>query len=469
MNYNKITDAIIEKFSSIVGNENLILTPEKMFDYAHDESLNKDLYYPELVVKPKSVLELSEILKICNSERIPVTARGAGTGLSGGAVPIYKGVLISFENMNRIIEIDEENMTAKVESGVRLIDLYKKTESYNLFFPPHPGDESATFGGMIATNASGSRTLKYGSIRNFVREIEFVLPDGTILKTGGKFIKNSTGYNLLNLLIGSEGTLALFTNVTLSLMPLPNFIWTIIVSFSNFQSLAKTTFQILKNGVLPLAAEFIDKKVINVSANYFNKSFPIKNGEFFLIIMLDSNFESEILNLAEIINKIALDNNAIEVLIADTKKKQEEVMQIRNNSYEALKKYMIEAFDISLPRNVVINYLEKIGKLEQKYNIWLPTYGHIGDGNIHTHIMKADFSNGTWYEKDFTKSEIEFIKDEIYNIGKELGGIVSGEHGIGFLKKKYFKIYLNENLINLMKSIKLIFDPNLILNPGKIF
>lgn len=464
-----INEKIIKKLASIIGESNLVIDREEMLEYTHDESLNLNrVSYPLVVVKPGDKKEVAEIMKYCNTERIPVTIRGGGTGLCGGAVPLNSEIIISLERMNKVIEIDSENMTATVEAGVRLSEFYKSIEKFNLFFPPHPGDEGATIGGIVATNAGGSRALKYGVVRNFVRALEFVIPTGMIFTTGGKFLKNSTGYNILNLLIGSEGTLAIITSITLALIPKPKFTQTLILAYNEIKDAILTMNNILKTGITPMAAEIIDRKVINIVESKINKKIPCEKGEILLLIILDGNNENEITNSAEIIGEIALNNNSLDVLVADTKNKQDTILQIRSNSYESLKKYMLEAFDISLPRSAIYKYLNEIKKIENENKVWLPTYGHIGDGNLHTHIMKADW-NGEWIEKELTPEEVELISQKIYNIAKECNGILSGEHGIGFLKKKYLNLFIDSNLIEIMKSIKKVFDPNNILNPNKIF
>jgi glycolate oxidase len=458
-----------EKFKKIVGEKNVIYEKEKIIDYSHDEIALKEFYtLPEFVVKPNNVEEVSEILKICNEFKMPVYPRGGGTGLSGGCIPVLGGIVISFENMKRVIEIDKDNFTITVESGLTLKEFYDVCKENNMFFPPHPGDESATIGGLISTNAGGARDVKYGVMRNFVREIEVVLADGSIENFGGKYKKSSSGYSLLNLFIGSEGTLGIITKATISLIPPPEKIYTLITPYQNLFEAIKTAPLIIQNGIVPLAIEFLERETIELVESYLNKKWPCKEGGVFLMIMVDGS-EEETLKMAEKISQICSENGAIDVYIIEDESKQKEVLEIRSMFYEALKKYTIEILDITVPVNRIYDFVSEIKKIEKKYDTYIPTYGHAGDGNVHNHIMKAKYINGEWIEIANWDEKYKKVKDEIHYAGKQLKGILSGEHGIGYLKKEYLPLFFSEKQIKLMKEIKKIFDPNNILNPGKIF
>ncbi|MFN4228035.1 MAG: FAD-binding oxidoreductase [Candidatus Ratteibacteria bacterium] len=459
----------ILKFKEIVGEKNIIYDKEKMLDYSHDEVSLSEIYnLPDIVLKPESCYQISEILKICNKEKIPVIARGGGTGLSGGSIPIYGGVVIDFENMKKVIEVDKENFTITVEAGLTLKEFYDVVSQYNMFFPPHPGDESATIGGLIATNAGGARAVKYGVMRNFVRGIEVVFADGSIENIGGKYKKSSSGYSLLNLFIGSEGTLGIITKATISLMPVSEKIYTLIVPFEDLQQAIKNAPLIIQNGIIPLAIEFLEKNTIKLVENYLNKKWPCEIGNNYLMIMVDGNQE-ETLKMAEKIAEIVTKNSALDVFIIEDEKRQKEVLDIRSMIYEALKSNTLEILDVTVPISKIYDFVCEVKKIEQKYSTYIPTYGHAGDGNVHNHIMKAKFEGKEWIEIENWKEKYKMIKYDIYSVAKKFGGIILGEHGIGYLKREYLSLFFSEKQIEIMKEIKKIFDPNNILNPGKIF
>ncbi len=470
MEYSKVDEKFIKKLKETIGETNVITDREKMIDYSHDEySLEDIVHFPDVVVKPTDTEGVSKIVKLCNENKISITPRGGATGLCGGSVPIYGGVVLSLENMKKIIEIDTDNLTATVESGVMLMDFYPAVEEKGLFFPPHPGDESATIGGVIATNAGGARAVKYGVVRDFVKGIEVVLADGSVVNIGGKFVKNSSGYSLLHLMIGSEGTLGIVTKATISLLAPPEAIYTLVIPYDDIHSAIKTVPEILKNKILPMAVEFVEIEPIEITEKFMNKKWPYSEGKAHLMVIVDGSTEEEVMILAERISKIALNNGALDVTVADAKSKQETILEIRSNIYEAIKKYLIEILDITVPRAYIGKYVDDVHKVEEEFDTWLPTYGHAGDGNVHTHIMKARWEDGEWKEIDGWQEKYSKIRDRVHEIGKKYQGTVSGEHGIGIVKKKYLKLFVDEKLVDLMKGIKNEFDPNGILNPGKIF
>ncbi|MBU0951762.1 MAG: FAD-binding oxidoreductase [Elusimicrobia bacterium] len=471
--YKKIETEIIEKLKNIVGTGNIILEKEKMEDYSHDEYAVPEIKkYPEVVVKPKTTEEVSAVLKLANENNFPVTARGGATGLCGACVPFYGGVVLSLENMNKVVEVDTNNLMVVVEAGTTLKDMYKEINKANLFFPPHPGDESATIGGVIATNAGGSRAIKYGVTRNFVRGLEVVFADGSIAKLGGKLMKNSTGYSLQNLLIGSEGTLGVVTKATINLLPLPKYLLTLIIPYEDLHSAIQTVPLLFQNKIMPLAIEFIEKDIIPISENYLDKKWPVSQGKADLMIIIESTSDTELMKIAEQISEVCLANSAIDVFIAESAEKQETILAIRGIFYEALKSHTIEMLDITVPISEIANFVDEVNKISKKYNMWFPIYGHAGDGNVHIHIMNANLKGvDTWepLDAEYFKKNFNAVKEEIYSAGHKLAGIVSGEHGIGLVKKDLLYKYSNPKEIELMKSIKKAFDPNSILNPGKIF
>ncbi len=470
MEHKKINNEFIKRLKEIVGENNVITEKDKMIDYSHDEYALEDIaHFPDVVIKPETTSQVSGIVKLCNEARIPVTPRGGATGLCGGAVPIYGGVVLSLEKMKKIIEVDTNNLTATVEAGVMLRDFYPAVEKKGLFFPPHPGDESATIGGVIATNAGGARAVKYGVVRDFVKGIEVVLADGSVINIGGKFIKNSSGYSLLHLMIGSEGTLGIITKATLTLLAPPKVVYTLVIPYESIHDAIKTVPEILKNKILPMAVEFVEKKPVEIAEKFMNKRWPYSGGKAHLMIIIDGGSEEEVTNMAEIIGEIALSNNALDVIVADTESKQQEILDIRSNLYEAMKKYMLEILDITVPRASIGKYVDEVEKIAEEFDTWLPTYGHAGDGNVHTHIMKAKWENGEWIEIENWREKYPEIRKKLHELGKKFNGIVSGEHGIGLVKKEYLKLFIDDKSIELMKKIKKTFDPNNILNPGKIF
>jgi glycolate oxidase len=470
--YKKITREIRQRLEKIVGERNLTFDAEKMEDYSHDEySLPDIVRMPELVVKPENTEEVAGILRLANEEMIPVTPRGGATGLCGGCVPSHGGIVLSLENMNRIAEIDLDNQMAVVEAGVTLSDFYKAVEEGGLFFPPHPGDESAVIGGVIATNAGGARAVKYGVVRNYVRGLEVILASGEVIHLGGKLMKSSTGYNLLNLFIGSEGTLGIVTKAIIQLMPSPQLTRSLIVPYDDLEKAIETVPFMIRKRILPLAVEFVPKEVIQITEEFLKKRWPCSQGSTDLLLILDASSVDEMDKLSEAVAEICMEKGALDVYVADSPKKQEEVLDIRSMIYEAIKAHTLEVLDIVIPRAEIARHVKRVQEVSQQYQIWLPTFGHAADGNVHTHIMSARFEEGKIIPlpKEDWKVKHEKVREELYRDCKSRGGMISGEHGIGIVKKPYLSYVLDEESIGLMKGIKRIFDPQNILNPGKIF
>ncbi|MDH5468240.1 MAG: FAD-binding oxidoreductase [Candidatus Aminicenantes bacterium] len=470
--YKKITREIRQRLEKIVGERNLTFDPEKMEDYSHDEfSLSDIVRMPELVVKPTKTEEVAGILRLASEEMIPVTPRGGATGLCGGCVPSHGGIVLSLENMNRIVEIDLDNQMAVVEAGVTLSDFYTAVEEGGLFFPPHPGEESAMIGGVIATNAGGARAVKYGVVRNYVRGLEVVLASGVVIHLGGKLMKSSTGYNLLNLFIGSEGTLGIITKAIIQLMPSPQMTRSLIVPYDDLEKAIETVPFMVRKKVLPLAVEFVPKELIRITEEFLKKRWPCSQGSTYLLLILDASSEDEMDRLSEEVAEICMEKGALDVYVADSPKKQEEVLDIRSKIYEAIKAHTLEVLDIVIPRAEIARHVKRVQEVSQEYQIWLPTFGHAADGNVHTHIMAARFEEGKIIplpEEDW-KVKHDKVREELYRDCKSRGGMISGEHGIGVVKKPYLSYVVDEGSIGLMKGIKRIFDPQNILNPGKIF
>lgn len=470
--YEVLTDRVIRELEKIVGEKNVICDPEKKIDYSHDEFSLRDIAQePDVVVKPESTQEVSQILRLANVENIPVTPRGGATGLCGGCVPTSGGIVLSLERMNRIIEVDTHNQMIVAEAGVMLMDFYPHCEQEGLFFPPHPGDETAMIGGIIATNAGGSRAVKYGVVRNYVRALEVVLPSGAVVNLGGKLMKSSTGYNLLNLMIGSEGTLGTITKATIQLLPSPQMSRTLIIPYENLKDAIDSVPELLAKKIMPMAVEFVPKDVIQITENFLRKRWPCSEGNIYLLIICDAANEEQMDKISEQVAAICMERNALDVYVADSPSKQQQVLEIRSKIYEAIKAHTLEILDIAVPRAEIAKHVKRVHEVSQEFGIWLPTFGHAADGNVHTHIMKAVYQDGQIVplpEEDW-KNKLENVRKELYRDCKEKGGVISGEHGIGIVKKPYLSYVLDEESINLMRGIKKTFDPNNILNPGKIF
>ncbi len=452
---------IIQKLIDIVGEKAVLADKARMLDYSHDELSAKEIardFLPDLVVKPQDTQQVSKILALANKENIPVTTRGGGTGLCGGSIPVKAGIVLSLERMNKLIEIDKINRVAIVESGMLLGDFSEKIEDAGLFFPPHPGDKNAQIGGVIATNAGGSRAVKYGTIRNYIRGLEVVLADARILNLGGKFAKNSSGYNILNLLIGSEGTLGVITKATIALIFPPNETATLLIPFPDLSGAIRTVPDILHAGLLPIAVEFMEDDIIDYAQRTLEYKFPVKKAAAYLLITFDANSKDELDKICHKAAEISVKNKAEDVFVADLKKRQKELLEFRSKFYDVLKPDMVEDMDLVVPVSEIVKLVEFVHKLQSKYDIKAVTYGHAADGNVHVHIMKGQ-----------SAEKLSAMKKELYHKTKELGGMLSGEHGIGFIKVNELPDFVGKDQIELMKNIKNIFDPKGILNPSKIF
>lgn len=470
MNYGRMNLQLLDELTLIVGVKGIITDREKMIDYSHDEFSQESIrHFPDIVVKPENTDQVSAIMKLADRERIPVTARGGGTGLCGACVPTIGGILLSMEKMNRVIEIDTNNLMAILEPGVTLASLYKALEGTGLFFPPHPGDENAMIGGVIATNAGGARAVKYGVIRNFVRGLEVVLANGDIVNLGGKLAKSSTGYSLLNLMVGSEGTLGIITKAIIGLCPEPGAMLTLVALYSDLDKAIATVPKILQNRILPMAVEFLERDTVEVAEDYLSKKWPCTSGQAYLVLIVDASNADEAMSLAEKIGELCIQGGALDIFVADTREKQATILELRSQIYESMRNNMLEILDVTVPPSEIAKFVAGIHKIGQALDIWLPTYGHAADGNVHTNIMKSTWKSGIWTPIPDWEKKYPQARRKIHELGKQLGGIVSGEHGIGLVKKEYLSDFLAQPQIELMKQIKSAFDPKGVLNPGKIF
>lgn len=463
MEYGKVSKRILQELEAIVEFENILCADEAIVDYAHDES-SITPHCPEVVVRACTTEEVSKVMSLANQNRIPVTPRGGGTGLCGGAVPIKGGIVLSLEKMNRILELDEENLMVTVEPSVFISDLHTYVEKHGFLYPPDPGQKLGTIGGNVSTNAGGMRGVKYGVTRDFVQGLEVVLPSGQIIHLGGKTVKNSTGYSLIDLIIGSEGTLVVVTKAILRLVPLPKINVTLYAPYQNLQDAARTVSEIIKNKMVPPALEFVDQSSILVAERYQKRHMPRNDAPAYLIVRIDGNEKNNVNKDYDAIADICLRNNALDVLVADTASSQQKLWEGRSCIIEAAKaEGQIDVLDCVVPRNRIPELIEGLDCISKKYGIECQNFGHAGDGNVHTNVLKKTMNDQEWKER------VPRLIEEVYRLSCSLGGTISGEHGVGLTRKMFLPMAIEKVQIGLMKQIKQAFDPNNILNPGKIF
>jgi len=451
----------IDELRGVVGDKWVVEDLVAIERYLYDETappVRPSASREIIVVKPGSIDEVANVIKIANKYRVPVYPRGGGTSLVGGAVPTKPGIVLSLERLDRIY-IDVESMVAEVEAGVTLGKLIEEAEEHGLMFPAHPGDEGAYIGGLIACNAGGSRAVRTGVMRNYVLGLEVVLPTGDILKLGGKTIKNNMGYNLAHLFIGSEGILGVIVKAYLRLYPKWRYTATAVIPFNSRSSAFRTARKILSTGLIPLAIEYFDRQVIETSAKYLGVSWPIDIGQYYIMIILAEPVEETVLVELELIDRVAREEGGLEPFVFQREDEQKNVLKIRSEIYSALKSSTFDILDTTVPIGVIDSFIEMVNKIEEKYMIWLPTYGHVGDGNVHIHILNYP---------NFTQDTLEKIRDEIYDIAIQLGGTITGEHGIGYTRKRYVRKLLGDTWVKTMKMLKHVLDPNNILNPDKV-
>jgi len=463
--YKKLTPEIIQRLKEIVGETNVLTEEVDKEGYSHDETTCLK-HLPEVVVRAKSTDEVSRVLSLANREKIPVTPRGGGTGLSGGAVPILGGIVLSLEKMNRILEIDTNNLMATVEAGVITGELRKQVENLGLFYPINPASlDSCTIGGNVAEATAAANTVKYGATKNYVCGLEAVLPTGEIIKMGGKLVKNATGYDLMHLLIGSEGTLAVVTKVILRLIPLPERKVNLLFPFNDLISCSNAIRQIIKSKIVPTTLDFMDRGCIKACEEFLKRELPFNQAEVHLLIELDGSKKDSIEDEYIKVGEICSENGALDALIAEDRPTQERLWEARKNVREALMfvSSVIDEEDVVVPRDELTHLLKEIEKISKKYSLPIVNYGHPGDGNVHVNILKKDIDDLMW------KEIVPKVVKDIFELTISLGGMISGEHGIGIAKKKYFSLAIDNTQIKLMRKIKKTFDPNNILNPGKIF
>jgi glycolate oxidase len=466
MNNRIVSTEHLLQLKNIVGEQYVFADEETLRNYGHDET-EQLLFPPEVVIKPRTTEEISKIMCLCNEHKIPVTPRGGGTGLSGGAIPHLGGVLLSMERLNSIVNIDERNLQVTTEPGVITEVLQNAVKEKGLFYPPDPSSRGSCFiGGNIAENSGGPKAVKYGVVKDYVLNLEVVLPTGDIIWTGANVLKNSTGYNLTQLMVGSEGTLGIVTKIVLKLIPLPAYDLLMLVPFKSLEKASEAVSAIFRAGFTPSALELVEIDAIQITAKMLdNYIVPISDDiEAHLIIEVDGNDVDVLMKDMEAISELLMQYDAGDILFADDAQQKNELWKLRRRVAEAVKinGYTIEE-DTVVPRAELPKLVRAVKALGKEYDFHAVCYGHAGDGNLHIRIKKEGIPDS------YGNEEMTKILRALFEIVKDLGGTISGEHGVGLIQKNYVDIVFADANLQLMRGIKKLFDPNNILNAGKIF
>lgn len=462
--FKSITSLSTEFFRKVIPSDRLFIGEAKIHeDYSHDEFAGNH-HYPEVVAEVISTDEIATLLKYCYENNIPVTPRGQGTGLVGAGVAVQGGLMISTIKMNKVIELDEDNLTLTVEPGVLLMEISKYVEEHDLFYPPDPGEKSATIGGNISTNAGGMRAVKYGVTRDYVRGLEVVLMNGEIMNVGGKVVKNSSGYSLKDIVVGAEGTIGFISKAILRLLPLPKVVISLLVPFPSLEVAVETVPKIIKSKAIPTAIEYMERRVIDNAEDFLGKKFPDNSSDAYLLLTFDGNSIEEVESNYGKVADICLESKALDVFISDTQERQESIWSARGAFLEAIKASTTEMdeCDVVVPRDKVAIFVKYTKEVEALVKIRIASFGHAGDGNLHIYLLKDGYSDEVY------KGKLEEAFDLLYKRAVELEGHVSGEHGIGYAKLPYMHAQYGETYMNILSNIKLAFDPKGLLNPGKV-
>jgi len=465
MSFKKLTNSDIKIFETFLSKDFVFSDSESLEKYSKDET--EDLVcFPEVVLKPGNVDEVSKIMSYCNKEKIPVTPIGGQTGLSGGALPLFGGVGLSMERLNRIVDIDTQNLQATVEPAVITQVFQEAVEEKGLFYPPDPASRGTCFiGGNLSENSGGPKAVKYGVTKDFVLNLEVVLPTGEIIWTGANVLKNATAYNLTQLLVGSEGTLGVITKAVFRLIPLPTRDVLMLVPFYKAEKACEAVPEIFKMGITPSVMEFMERDAIEYVMRYNDIKINIEeNIEALLLIEVDGNDMDVLMKEAELILSVVEKFEIGEVLFADSQAQKDKLWEMRRKVGESVKSHSVyKEEDTVVPRYRLPDLLKGVKNIGKKYGFQSVCYGHAGDGNLHVNILRGDLSDKAW------NIDLPEWITEIFELTVSLGGTISGEHGIGLVQKRYMPIAFNKTQLDLMKAIKTVFDPNGIMNPGKIF
>lgn len=461
--FNPVTEQDLAYFRSLLPGR-VFSGEEISTDYDHDEMTEYGHFLPEAVLQALTAEEICAVLKYCNERRIPVTPRGAGTGLCGGCVAIHGGVVLSTEKMKKVLEVDTCNMTATVEPGVLLMEFPKALEGTGLFYPPDPGEKTATMGGNAMTNAGGMRAVRYGVTRDYVLSMEVALADGSLIQLGGKTVKTSSGYSLIDLMIGSEGTLGFLTKLTVKLIPEPKVNLSLLMPFDDLDACIGAVPQVLSCGCDPTAVEFMEREVISCAETYLGKQFPDTSADAYLLVRLDGPSAEALQPAIDTLTDLALSIGARDVLLADTDERKESIWNARGAFLEAIKgsTSTMDECDVVVPRDVIPAFVRRTVEIGKEAQVRIRSFGHAGDGNLHIYVCRDDLPEDEWKEK------VSSVMNQLYDLAREMDGEVSGEHGIGHAKKAFLRESVGEKQMQLMRGIKAAFDPNGILNPGKV-
>ncbi len=461
--YNKINEQDIKALRTIVGEGDVLAGDAISPDYAHDE-LGGIERMPDVLVRVQSTEQISAVMKLAYARSIPVTVRGSGTGLVGSAVPIEGGILLETTKMNKILALDRDTLTVTVQPGVLLMELAAFAEENDFLYPPDPGEKSATIGGNISTNAGGMRAVKYGVTRDYVRSLTVVMPNGEILKLGATVAKNSSGYSLKDLVIGSEGTLAIITEAVLKLIPLPKCSVSLLVPFPDMKRAIEAVPLIFASKIMPTAIEYMSRDTILFSESYLGKKFPDTRNDAYILLTFDGNSDAQVEADMSAIAELCLSIGALDAYIVDTEERKKAVWSARGAFLEAIKASTTEMdeCDVVVPVNKVDEFIKFTHTLADELGVRIPSFGHAGDGNLHVYLCRDALDEEAW------KRVLVDCFDRMYKKAEELGGLVSGEHGIGYAKKEYLRAQYGDTPIALMQGIKRVFDEKNILNPGKI-
>ncbi len=463
--YKTMTPADYDSIRSITAPERVLVGDEIPETYFHDEMPEYGIFPPELYVEVLNKEEISAIMAYAYKENIPVTCRGAGTGLAGGATCKYGGIMLSVMRMNKIEPVDKKNQTITAEPGALLQDIQAAAAAEGLFYPPDPGEKTASIGGNVSTNAGGMKAVRYGLTRDFVRCVEAVLPDGSILNFSSNVVKNTTGYDIKDLVIGSEGTLCILTKVTLKLIPQPVCSATLVIPFATLEDCADMVPKVLALPFVPTAIEFLEQELLEIVERTMEKALPVKEGAALLIVMYDAATQEELDKAVHLAAAASLDNGGLDCFVADTPERAAAVWSVRGSILEAMKLDSVsqEECDVVVPRSEIAQYVKQAKHIAQRHGLRVEPCGHCGDGNIHTELLRGpEQSDEEWHTA--TRAALT----ELYALAKELGGQMSGEHGTGNGRLTYLKEFVGDRMIRLYKAVKLAFDDKLILNPGKM-
>lgn len=466
--YEKVTPELLEALKAAVPGR-VQAGAEINADYSHDEMPIYGAAMPEVAVEARTTEEVAAVMRLCNEHHVPVTPRGAGTGLTGGAVAMYGGIVLSLEKMNKILGYDEDNMMVSVQAGVLFQDLSEDAAKRGFLYPPDPGEKFATLGGNVSTNAGGMRAVKYGTTRDYVRAMTVVLPTGEVIHLGASVSKSSSGYSLLNLMIGSEGTLGIITELTLKLLPRPKQVISLIVLYENLKDCIGTVPKLMRANLHPQTLEFMEHDIIQVSEDYLGKKtfpqkFQGKDVNAYLLVSFEGDSDDQLTDIIEKASDVVLEAGALDVLVADTPQLKKDAWAARSTFLDAIDSStkLVDECDVVVPVSKIPDYLTSIKETAKAYKFHLQDFGHAGDGNLHIYCCSNDM------EVDVFNRQVADFMRRAYATATEMGGLISGEHGIGHGKLDYLAEVAGPVKMRLMRDIKKVFDPNAILNPGKV-